>query len=232
MDNLKKLWKDFVDLIFPRCCEGCDKSLLGNEVTICTACRMSLPRIEKNGVYAEDIQYRFVTIPEVLSTQAFLLFTKRGKVQKLLHALKYRGNREVGLLLGYMFGKEMLEEGRLPQAELIVSVPLHKRKMAKRGYNQSDLLAEGLSDATGIPWSANALIRNKFTETQTGKTKQERHDNVAGVFSAGPGFDRQKDVIIIDDVLTTGATLSACVETLKAVGCTRFHILTIAVAQH
>lgn len=228
---LKNFWLDFVDLVFPRCCEACGKSLLGNEEVICTVCRMTLPRLDKNGVYAEDIQYRFVAIPEVLSTQSFLLFTKRGKVQKLLHGLKYRGNKEIGLLLGFMFGQELQEEGRLPAAELIISVPLHKRKMAKRGYNQSDLLAEGLSRATGIPWSATALLRNKFTETQTGKSKQERQDNVAGVFSAESGLNC-KSVIVVDDVLTTGATLSACVETLKSAGCKEFHILTIAVAQH
>ncbi|HEV7381298.1 MAG TPA: ComF family protein [Dyadobacter sp.] len=231
MAKLKNLWFDFVDLVFPRCCAACNGSLLGNEETICTVCRMVLPRIEKNGVYAEDIQYRFAGIPEVLSTQSFLLFTKRGKAQKLLHALKYRGNKDVGLLLGFMFGKELIQEAQLPVAELIVSVPLHKRKLAKRGYNQSDLLAEGLSQATGIPWSATALTRNKFTETQTGKSKQERRDNVAGVFGVEPGL-RCDSVIVIDDVLTTGATLSACVETLREAGFKEFHILTIAVAQH
>lgn len=231
MVKLKSLLLDFVDLIFPRCCEACDKSLLGNEETICTICRITLPRIEKDGVYAEDIKYRFVNIPEVLSTQSFLLFTKRGKVQRLLHGLKYRGNKEIGLLLGSMFGQELMQEGRLPSAELIISVPLHKRKMAKRGFNQSDLLAEGLAKVTGIPWSATALARHKYTETQTGKSKQERQENVAGVFNAAPDLNC-RSVILIDDVLTTGATLGACIETLKTAGCTEFHILTIAVAQH
>jgi len=231
MANLKSLWFDFVDLIFPRCCEACDRSLVGNEETICTSCRIALPRIEKNGVHAEGVQYRFVAFPEVVSTQAFLLFTKRGKVQKLLHALKYKGNRDVGVLLGLMFGQELMAEKRLPEAELIISVPLHKKKMKTRGYNQSDLLAEGLSNATGVPWSGTALSRNKYTETQTGKSKKERQDNVEGVFSAEQGLNC-KSVILIDDVLTTGATLGACVDALKKAGCQQFHILTIAVAQH
>lgn len=231
MANLKSLWFDFVDLIFPRCCAACDRSLVGNEETICTSCRIALPRIEKNGVHAEGVQYRFVAFPEVVSTQAFLLFTKRGKVQKLLHALKYKGNREVGVLLGLMFGQELMAEKRLPEGELIISVPLHKKKMKTRGYNQSDLLAEGLSNATGIPWSGTALSRNKYTETQTGKSKKERQDNVEGVFSAEQGLNC-KSVILIDDVLTTGATLGACVDALKKAGCQQFHILTIAVAQH
>ena len=229
--SLKIFWDDFVDLIFPRCCEACDQSLIGNEEIVCTACRISLPRIEKHSVHTESLKFKFITIPEVLSVQSFLLFTKKGKVQKLLHALKYRGNQEVGVLLGAMFGQEMMAESLLPKAELIISVPLHKRKLSKRGYNQSDLLAEGLSKATGIPWSGTALKRTRFTDTQTGKSKIERQENVSGVFVVNGKFE-QKSVIIIDDVLTTGATLEACVEALKLAGCEEFHILTIAVAQH
>lgn len=231
MMNLKSLWFDFVDLVFPRCCEACDKGLVGNEEIICTSCRISLPRIEKNGIYAESIRYHFVNFPEVLSTQAFLLFTKRGKVQKMLHALKYKKNQEVGILLGMMFGQDLILQNSLPEAELIISVPLHKRKLAKRGYNQSDVLAQGLSSATGIPWSGTVLIRNKNTDTQTGKSKKERQDNVDGVFSVPKDLNYQS-VILIDDVLTTGATLGACIHALRNAGCKQFHILTIALARH
>lgn len=231
MINLKIFWNDFVDLIFPRCCEACDRGLIGNEETICTSCRISLPRIEKDSIHAKGITYRFVSYSDVISVKSFLLFTKKGKVQKLLHALKYKGNKEVGLQLGFMFGQEMSTDKTLPNADLIISVPLHKRKLAKRGYNQSDLLAEGFSRATDIPWSGTTLVRNKYTETQTGKNKRERHENVEGVFEVNTRLDH-KQVIIIDDVLTTGATLGACVDALKAAGCKEFHIITIAVAQY
>jgi len=229
--NIRILWTDFVDLIFPRCCEACDEPLVGNEEIICTSCIISLPRIDKNSIHVESLKYKFINIPEVLSTSAYLLFTKRGKVQKLLHALKYKGNQDVGVLLGFMFGQEMIADNVLPKAELIVSVPLHKKKISSRGYNQSDLLAEGFSKATNIPWSGTTLFRNKYTETQTGKSKKERQENVSGVFEVN-GTLEYKSVIIMDDVLTTGATLAACVEALRKVGCEEFHILTIAVAQH
>ncbi len=231
MANLITWWRDFVDLVFPRCCEACSRGLVGNEATICTRCRIALPRIEKNSLYAELIRYQFVHIPAVSSTQSFLLFTKRGKVQKLLHAMKYKGNQEVGLVLGRMFGQELVAENRLPEAALIISVPLHQRKLKQRGYNQSDLLAEGLSQATGIPWSGSVLTRKKYTETQTGKSKKERHDNVQGVFEA-QRQDGYESVIILDDVLTTGATLCACIEALKDAGYKQFHVLTIAMAEH
>ncbi|WP_254561494.1 ComF family protein [Dyadobacter diqingensis] len=229
--SLKSIWFDFVDLIFPRCCAACDKGLVGNEDIICTSCRIALPRIEKESVHDEIIRHKFVGVHEVLETHAFLLFTKRGKVQKLLHALKYKGQADVGILLGSMFGQEMISNSILPEADLIISVPLHKKKLKVRGYNQSDKLAEGFSKATDIPWSGGVLERIKYTETQTGKTRNERWENVKGVFSVKESV-AGKRIIIMDDVLTTGATLEACMEALKSAGCDQFYILTIASAQH
>ena len=229
--NLKNILSDFTDLIFPRCCEACDHALVGNEATICTSCTISLPRIGPESLHRDAIRYKFVNVPEVTATHSFLLFTKKGKVQRLLHALKYKGNKDVGLKLGFMFGQEMIAAGTLPDADLIISVPLHRKKRKVRGYNQSDLLAEGFSNATGIPWSATALERIKHTATQTGKSKTERRENVRGVFVVRENVTL-KNVIIIDDVLTTGATLEECVQTLKEAGCKSFIILTIALAQH
>ncbi|TLU97898.1 ComF family protein [Dyadobacter luticola] len=229
--NLRTFFQDFTDLIFPRCCEGCEKSLIGNEETICTICRISLPRIDRNGLNQDALRYKFVNVPEIVFSHAFLLFTKKSKVQRLLHAFKYKGKKEVGILLGIMFGQEMLASGELPAADLIISVPLHEKKKKSRGYNQSDLLAEGFSSVTGIPWSGDILQRVKYTETQTGKSKTERRENVKGVFEITGKID-QKSIIIMDDVLTTGATLEECVQTLIQAGCNQFFILTIALAEH
>lgn len=229
--NLKQLLRDCADLLFPRCCEGCDQVLQGNEATICTLCRITLPRVVPDGLNSEALQFKFVNLPEVRSTHSFLLFTKKSKVQKLLHALKYKGNRDVGILLGYMFGQELKVSGHLPEAEIILSIPLHHKKRKQRGYNQSDLLAEGFSKATGIPWSGTMLERVRYTATQTGKSKLERRENVQGVFAV-KGVFCPESAILIDDVLTTGATLEECARTLLANGCQRFHILTIALAQH
>jgi len=228
---MNSLWHDFVDLIFPRCCAACDKELIGNEETICTLCRVTLPRIDESSALGEAVKHKFVNVHEVIETHSYLLFTKKGKVQKLLHALKYKKQPEVGSLLGFMFGQEMIENGTLPDADLIISVPLHKKKMKSRGYNQSDKLAEGFSAATQIPWSGSALERVKYTETQTGKTRNERWENVRGVFMVNENV-ANKHVIIMDDVLTTGATLEACMEVLKEAGCEHFYIMTIASAQH
>lgn len=229
--TLGQIWNDFIDLIFPRCCEACDQGLVGNEEVICTACRVALPRIKTDSMLSDTLEDRFAHMPEIAGTAAFLLFTKRGKVQKLLHALKYKGRSEVGVELGFMFGQEMGDHQTLPDAELIISVPLHKKRIKKRGYNQSDLLAEGFSKATQIPWSGTILERSVNTTSQTGKTKKERRENVKDVFVVKEMLT-QKSVIVIDDVLTTGATLEACVLALQKGGCEKFYILTIAAAQH
>lgn len=229
--NLSQIFRDFIDLLFPRCCESCDHPLQGNEKLICTPCRMALPRVGIGGLHSETMRFKFVNLPQIASTHSFLLFTKRSKVQKLLHALKYKGNQELGVLLGQMFGQELKLSGHVPQADIVLSVPLHSQKRKQRGYNQSDLLAQGFSNATGIPWSGTLLERSKYTATQTGKTKLERRENVNGVFKVRQGT-LPESVILIDDVLTTGATLEECARTLLAAGCKQFHILTIALAQH
>ncbi|CAG5011779.1 hypothetical protein DYBT9275_05023 [Dyadobacter sp. CECT 9275] len=229
--DLISVWTDFVDLIFPRCCEACNRSLIGNEETICTSCRISLHRVGSDSIHAESVRLKFVHLPEVISTASFLVFTKRGKVQRLLHALKYGKEQKVGVLLGKMLGEEMKINGTIPDANLILSVPLHRNRFNKRGYNQSDLIAEGLSASIGIPWSGKILERIKDTETQTGKDKAERRENVKGVFKVKENGEG-KSVILVDDVLTTGATLEACILALQETGYARFHVRTIAVAEH
>ena len=229
--NLISIFQDFVDLIFPRTCQACDQSLIGNEKIICTSCRINLPRANDESIYAGKMDLKFVHLPEVISTKAFLTFSKKGKVQKLLHGIKYKGRKETALLLGQMFGEELKKDGEMFTSALIVPVPLHAKKLKSRGYNQSDMIAEGISKVTGIPWSGTILKRIKNTETQTGKGRNERRENVKGVFALNEAIST-KCIIIVDDVLTTGATLEECLEVLKAAGCTTFHVRAIAVANH
>jgi ComF family protein len=229
--NFLSIWHDFVDLIFPRCCEACDRGLVGNEQIICTSCRISLPRVTTDSILTETLMDKFAHIPEVKGAASFLLFSKKGKVQKLLHALKYKGRDEIGTELGFMFGQEIRNSLEFPDADLIISIPLHKKRIEKRGYNQSDKLAEGFSKATQIPWSGSVLERIRNTDSQTGKTKKERRENVRDVFVVKQ-TPINKRIIILDDVLTTGATAEACVDALTSVGCETCYIFTIAAAHH
>ncbi len=225
-------WNDFVDLLFPRCCEACEEALVGNEYLICTQCQVTLPRVESDSGAKAAVMEKFVGYKEVKGVVSFLAFTKKGKVQNLLHALKYQNKPEVGVFLGKMMAQELAEKSGFPMADLIVSVPLHKKRRRERGYNQSDAFAEGLSEVTGIPWSGNALARVRYTKSQTGKTKVERQENVKDIFEAQePEQIRGKRIILVDDVLTTGATLESCLNVLLAADSDHIYIMTIAAAQ-
>lgn len=225
-------WIDFVDLLFPRCCEACEEALVGNEYLVCTQCQITLPRVESDSGVKTAVAGKFVGYQEVKSVVSFLAFSKKGKVQNLLHALKYKNKPEVGVLLGKMMARELGEKGGFPLADLIVSVPLHKKRRRERGYNQSDAFAEGLSEITGIPWSGSALARVRYTKSQTGKTKVERQENVKDIFEAlEPQQIRGKRIVLVDDVLTTGATLESCLNVLLRAGCDSVSIMTIAAAQ-
>ena len=225
-------WNDFVDLLFPRCCEACEGALVGNESIICTQCQVTLPRVESDSGAKAAVSAKFVGYREVKGIVSFLAFTKRGKVQNLLHALKYKNKPEVGVLLGKMMAQELVEKGGFPVADLIVSVPLHKKRRRERGYNQSDAFAEGLSEITGIPWSGNVLARVRYTKSQTGKTKVERQENVKDIFEAPESQQiRGKRIILVDDVLTTGATLESCLKVLLQAGSDDIYVMTIAAAQ-
>ncbi len=229
--NLTTYWYDFVDLLFPRCCAACEKALVGSEVILCTDCRATLPRMDTDTAQKFSLQAKFVGYSQVKGVYAFLIFTKKGKVQTLLHALKYKGRPEVGVLLGTMMAHETPRD-TFPIADLIVSVPLHRKRLGERGYNQSDAFAEGLSEITGIPWSGTLLVRTRYSKSQTGKTKLERHDNVKGIFKVkDPRQIEGKCIILVDDVLTTGATLESCLEALIHAGCNSAYIMTIAAAQ-
>jgi ComF family protein len=226
---------DFVALIFPRTCLACQQALVRGETHLCTVCRTQLPYTDYHHLAPADnpLARRFwgrVPMHYVLS---YLRFLRRGRVQHLLHQLKYQGQREVGTALGQMYGQELAACGLGSEVDLIVPVPLHRRKLAKRGFNQSDTFAEGLAEGLQLDWSAEVLRRNSFTASQTRKSRAERWQNVAEVFEvAQPAAILGKHVLLVDDVLTTGATLEACAIQLLAAGAGTVSVATIACAEH
>ncbi|GGZ20382.1 hypothetical protein GCM10007049_11200 [Echinicola pacifica] len=153
-------------------------------------------------------------LTQATNVMAFLRFSKKGMSQKLLHALKYRKKPEIGRLLGRLYGQKLLEDGFEIRWDGIVPVPLHPLKEKRRGYNQSQMFAEGLSLVLNVPvWKA--LDRIEFTSTQTKKSRMERISNVEGVFGINQSFEvLGKHLLLVDDVMTTGATLSACANVL------------------
>jgi ComF family protein len=158
-------------------------------------------------------------------------FVKGGKTQHLLHQLKYQGKQQVGVLLGEWYGRELKKSPWFQSVEAIVPVPLHPRKERQRGFNQSDTFARGLARTMGVPWYKNGLRRKAYTETQTQKGRMERFGNVEAVFEVGEPINlKDKHILLVDDVITTGATLEACTHTLLQLPGVKVSLAAIAIA--
>jgi len=223
---------DFVSLFFPNSCLGCKEALVKGEEVLCTHCLAELPRTNYHLQETNPIQERLFGRLDVKHAWAFLKFRKSGIVQHLLHQLKYNNHPEVGVRIGMLFGKELCEQGLDKEFDLIVPVPLHNSRQRKRGYNQSAKFAEGLSSSLTIPWDESISIRKKRTTTQTRKSKLDRWENVKDVFGVDVA-DKilNKRILLVDDVITTGATLEACGRHLLENNCSALSIACIAEAQ-
>jgi ComF family protein len=223
---------DFVGLFFPRYCRGCDDALLRGEELICTVCILEMPRsnyhLERDNPFYKRIHGR---IP-VKHVMTLFKFVKGSRVQHVLHSLKYKNQPELGNLLGRVYGAELKMSGYEKEFDLIVPVPIHTSRRRKRGYNQSDEFGKGLSEILNIPCSDEVMERRSKTETQTKKSKLDRWENVSEVFRVvKPGEIHNKRILLVDDVMTTGATLEAVGRLIVDAGCRELSIACIASTQ-
>jgi ComF family protein len=231
---LRALLTDFLALFFPQACLACRDSLVAGEEHLCTTCRAELPYTNYHLLPAAQnpLSRRFWGKLPVAYTLSYVRFLQHGRVQRLLHQLKYQGQQEVGKVLGQLYGAELATAGLGSEFDLIVPVPLHRRKLARRGYNQADAFAQGLAITLPCPWSAAALRRTEHTASQTRKSRTERWQNVSTVFEVtNPQEVAGRHILLVDDVLTTGATLEACGAALLAAGARQVSIATIACAE-
>lgn len=225
-------FKHLLDIIYPRSCEACGESLLGGENLICVKCLIDLPRTNSHREQIDSISNRFWGKIPVSNTVTYLKFSKKGKVQKLLHELKYRNKPEVGKFLGQLYGTDLKEIKFEEKIDLLIGVPLHPTKLIQRGYNQSDYIAEGLSLSLDIPFETELVKRVIHTSSQTKKTRFERFQNVENIFEVIDAEKiKDKRIAIIDDVLTTGSTIESLAATLLNEGCKDITVITIATAQ-
>ncbi|WP_460582580.1 ComF family protein [Hymenobacter arcticus] len=234
---LRPLLADLAALFFPRPCLACRAPLVAGEAHLCTSCRAELPYTDYHLLPPADnpLARRFWGKLPVQQVLSYLRFVRHGRVQQLLHQLKYQGQSQVGTALGQLYGAELLAAGLGFDLDLdfdlIVPVPLHRRKLARRGYNQAEAFATGLAAALPCPSAAHALRRTEHTASQTRKGRAERWQNVATVFEvADPVAVAGRHILLVDDVLTTGATLEACGAALLAAGARAISIATIASA--
>ncbi len=227
-----KMFQSFLDLIFPRICAGCQQPLQLNEEHICTDCRFDLPRTNSHLEPDRKLINKFAGKVNLEHSLAYLKFVKGGKVQKIMHEIKYRDNQELGEMLGRMYGSELREKGFSEHFDLVLPVPLHKKRLIVRGYNQSDSLAKGLAESLRIEWRDDILKRGIETESQISKSRLQRYKNMQDVFFV-ENFEglQSRKIVLVDDTLTTGATLESCVLALNDVGVKNVSIIAMATAE-
>ena len=226
-----KLLKSLINLLFPRTCAACGNLLLESEDTVCTTCRFLLPKTGYEQHSDNPLAQIFYGQMPFNAVMAEFFFSKTGKVQHLIHGLKYHHCRENGIFLGQEIGKSLLQAPDYQGLEFIVPIPLHPKKEKIRGYNQSHVIAEGISEIMNIPIAENCLVRRVFTDTQTKKSREDRWQNVKDIFEVkNPEKLKGKHVLLVDDVLTTGATLLSAGKALMQVEGIKISVATAACA--
>ena len=222
---------DFVSLLFPRCCVISNAPLARGEQYVATAAAQSLPRFDLRHP-SEALARRMYTFAPVKHTLAYYKFAKHGGVQRLLHQLKYKNCPGVGELAGMWFAHALVEAGYSKAFDVIIPIPLHYTKQRQRGYNQCDHIAKGLAVVLDIPWNPSVLTKPHHTTSQTRKSRWERSENVTNVFQlTGSSVVTGQRVLLVDDVVTTGATLGAAAKALLNSGCQEASIAALAATE-
>ncbi len=224
------IFKPVLNFFYPRQCEVCGRLLTDGEKMLCMPCLLELPRTNFHLQADNQVAALFWGRVYIANAASYFYFYKGGRFQKLIHKLKYEGRRDIGRELGRYYGEE-LRNSVFASADLVIPVPLHRKKERKRGYNQSEMIAGGLCEVLKIPLVCGNLKRPDYTETQTKKSRFDRFMNMEGRFTVtDPLVIRGRHVLLVDDVVTTGSTLEACSGALLSAGCKAVSVLTIAVA--
>lgn len=231
MKSVREYFQDFIALFFPELCAACGINLIKNESSLCTTCIFQLPRthfqLGAENPLAHELWGRFPFI----HAGAFVYFRKGNNVQHIIHQLKYNGRHDSGFRMGELYGLDLKHAQQGWDVDLIIPVPIHPNKKDQRGYNQSECIALGLSSVLRIPVSTNHLIKRTHTSSQTKKSRLERQQNLKESFIVQNGAElKGKHLLLIDDVLTTGATLEACAKALTKLDQVHISIASIALA--
>lgn len=228
---MRKTLNNLLNLFFPRLCLVCNTPLQGGEEHICLQCLCSLPRTGFDYLEENPVCYLLAGKVPFCHAVAYLRFERGGGVQQVIHELKYNDNKEIGFRLGRMTGEHYRESVLSDPPDLIIPVPLHPKKKKQRGYNQAEWIACGINSVLRLPIDTTSLSRIRNTDTQTHKHVYDRWLNVRESFSVThPDALRGKHILLIDDVITTGSTLSACAEALLTVPGVRVSVMAVAMA--
>jgi len=230
MIQLKDIKESLLQIVFPHVCSGCGSDLLSLESTLCLRCIDGLPETDFEKFPDNPVEKLFWGRLKLDAASASYYFTKESLVQHLMHQFKYKNNKDLGIQLGRMMGHELKNSNRFP-VDALIPLPLFPVKEKRRGYNQSQLLCDGISESLNVPVWNDVIIRPDHTETQTKKGRIERWRNMEGkFFLTNPEKIAGKHLLLVDDVVTTGATLEACGTELFKGSHTRVSIATLCFA--
>jgi len=225
------MFKSLLHLFFPPSCAGCKTILIANETIICTQCRHEMP-LTQHHLNPENEAFKtfYGRIP-VEHASALLYFHKKGRVQELIHSLKYRGQESIGFVLGKWYAEELKNHQLLQTVDIIIPVPLHPKKLRKRGYNQVAEFGKAISEELESPFVTEILYRKVYSKTQSQKNSLERTEGIDTIFDVSFSENyHNKHFLLIDDVITTGATLEGCAKALLKIPGAKISIVCMAMA--
>jgi ComF family protein len=231
MSYLYDFWDDVISLLFPRLCYACGNHLLRNENLICTECYILIPRTNFHEDNNNPVSQLFWGRCLIEKAAAFSYYNKGSRIRNLIHNLKYKGIQEVGYEMGRIYGLSLKDSGFTGDIDVIIPVPLHPSKKRARGFNQSELISSGISDASMLPVDVSSLARISVSATQTKRSRYDRWTNVEGIFRVtDPGAIAGKHILLVDDVITTGSTVESCTNELRGIEGVRVSVVSLAYA--
>lgn len=229
---IMKIWNDLLNLFFPKLCLLCKTPLIEGEEHICLHCLYQLPFTHYEKTLNNPTEQLFTGKIPIKRATSFLRYEKGGNVQKLIHSLKYKDNKELGYYLGKLAALKIQQSGTYKSVSLLVPVPLHPRKKRKRGYNQAEWIAKGMATILKIPVNTDNLKRVHSTKTQTRKSVYERWTNVQNIFKVEqPEIFENQHVLLVDDVITSGSTMGACAQAIINNSIPDISIFSLSIAE-
>jgi len=222
-----RFFQDLFHLFYPNLCVNCDRNLFSSEKILCGHCKNDLPILQNNDNITE-LFYGRINVEQVVS---FLSYHKNNSTQKLIHTLKYKGREDIGEFLGDWFVREFNLLSRFSDIDVILPVPLHNKKLKARGYNQLTLFGQKISKELNIEFCSTKFLKVSATKTQTFKNRFDRFSNNSNFKLSDPSYFKNKHILLIDDVITTGATLISCCEELLKVEGVKISIATLALTK-
>jgi ComF family protein len=223
---------DFISLFYPKVCAACDGELLKGEEFICVDCQLQLPYTGFINQSPNAVEQMFWGRVELEAATAYLYFKKGNRTRKIMHRIKYKGEKELAEHIGKMMGEEMTQSERFKSIDGILPIPLHKKKQRKRGFNQSEWFAKGLAEKLNVEVITDVLLKTSETKSQTQKNRWQRWLNMGEQFVIKqPETIANKNILLVDDIVTTGATLEACTLLLKEETDCKISIATMAITE-